>query len=96
MIERVEQGICIFCVKLEHSSMETIWMIEKAAAMGTGDWQLHHNMPTHAPCLEQRFLTKYQITQVIQPLYSPDLVPCDFWLFPKLKITFEKEEISDY
>ena len=20
-----------------------------------------------------------------QPLYSPDLVPCDFWLFPKLK-----------
>ena len=26
-----------------------------------------------------------QVTQVTQPLYSPDLVPCDFWLFPKLK-----------
>ena len=20
-----------------------------------------------------------------QPLYSPDLAPCDFWLFPKLR-----------
>ena len=26
-----------------------------------------------------------QITQVTQPPYSPDLVPCDVWLFPKLK-----------
>ena len=35
MINRVEQGICIkFCIKLEHSYMETIWMIQKAAAMG--------------------------------------------------------------
>ena len=22
---------------------------------------------------------------VTQPLYSPDLAPCDFWLFPKLR-----------
>ena len=22
---------------------------------------------------------------VPHPLYSPDLVPCDFWLFPKLR-----------
>ena len=28
---------------------------------------------------------KLQITAVTQPHYSPDLVPCDFWLFPKLK-----------
>ena len=33
----------------------------------------------------QSFLEKHQLTQVIQPSYSPDLVPCDFWLFPKLK-----------
>ena len=31
------------------------------------------------------FLAKYQITQVTQPPYRPDLVPCNFWLFPKLK-----------
>ena len=35
MTERVEQQICIkFCVKLEHSSTETIRMIQNAAAMG--------------------------------------------------------------
>ena len=35
MTERVEQQICLkFCIKLEHSSMETIWMIQKVAAMG--------------------------------------------------------------
>ena len=28
---------------------------------------------------------KHQITQVTQVPYSPDLVPCDFWLFLKLK-----------
>ena len=33
--EKVEQQICIkFCIKLEHSSVETIRMIQKAAAMG--------------------------------------------------------------
>ena len=35
MTEQVEQQICIkFCVKLEHSSAETIWMIQKATALG--------------------------------------------------------------
>ena len=30
MTESVEQQICIkFCIKLEHSSTETIWMIQK-------------------------------------------------------------------
>ena len=58
-------------------------MTQKAAA---GDWWLHHdNTPTHASCLVLSFLTKRQITQVTQPHYSPDLAPCDFWLFPKLK-----------
>ena len=37
MIEPVEQQICIkFCAKLEHSSKETIQMIQKA--MATGNW----------------------------------------------------------
>ena len=55
MTERVEQRICIqFCVKLEHSSTETIRMTQKAAAMATGDWQLHHdNAPAHASRLVQ-------------------------------------------
>ena len=31
------------------------------------------------------FLANLHITQVCQPPYSPDLAPCDFWLFPKPK-----------
>ena len=31
------------------------------------------------------FFVKHKSTQVTQPRYSPDLAPCDFWLFPKLK-----------
>ena len=35
MTEQVEQQICIkFCIKLEHSSTETIQMIQKAVRMG--------------------------------------------------------------
>ena len=52
----------------------------------SGDWQLHHdNMPAQASCLLQSVLVKHHITQVTQSPYSLDLVPCDFWLFPKLK-----------
>ena len=78
MTEQVEQQICIkFCIKLEHSSMGTIWMIQKTEAMG--DWKLHHdNEPTHASHLMQTFLVKHQVTHLTQPPYSPDLVPCDF------------------
>ena len=39
MTEQVEQLICNkFCIKLEHSSAETIWMTQKALAMG--NWWL--------------------------------------------------------
>ena len=31
------------------------------------------------------YLTKMGIKTVPQPPYSPDLAPCDFWLFPKLR-----------
>ena len=29
--------------------------------------------------------TKMGIKTVLYPPYSPDLAPCDFWLFPKLR-----------
>ena len=36
MTERVEQQICIkFCIKLEHSSVETMSVIQKAMAVGS-------------------------------------------------------------
>jgi hypothetical protein len=32
-----------------------------------------------------KFLANKSITKMDHPPYSPDLAPCDFWLFPKLK-----------
>ena len=51
-----------------------------------GDWILHHNnVPAHTSHLVQQFLAKHGTAQLQQPPYSPDLAPCDFFLFPKLK-----------
>ena len=48
--------------------------------------QLHYdNAPVHSTALVQAFLARHHITQVCQPPYSTDLVPSDFWFFPKLK-----------
>ena len=61
-------------------------MIQKAAVLG--NWWLAASPPQ---CARSRitsraeFLAKHRITQVTQPPYSPDLAPCNFWLFPKLK-----------
>ena len=51
-----------------------------------GNWILHHdNVPAHTSHLVQQFLAKHGTAQLQQPPYSPDLVPCDFFLFPRLK-----------
>jgi histone-lysine N-methyltransferase SETMAR len=50
------------------------------------NWQLHHdNAPAHSSHLIQGFLAKHGIPQVRQAPCSPDMTPCDFWLFPRLK-----------
>jgi hypothetical protein len=52
-----------------------------------GTWQLHHdNAPAHSSQLIQTFLAKYNIPVVRQAPYSSDMAPCDYWLFPHLKI----------
>ena len=40
--------------------------------------------PVHNSILVTDYLTKIGIKTVPQPPYSPDLDPCDFYLFPKL------------
>ncbi|UYV71883.1 hypothetical protein LAZ67_9000872 [Cordylochernes scorpioides] len=50
------------------------------------NWLLHHdNAPAHTSLLVRDFLAKTNTLMMPQPPYSPDLVPCDFFLFPKLK-----------
>ena len=50
------------------------------------DWVLHHdNVPAHTALSIREFLVKKNIPILPHPPYSPDLAPCDFYLFSKLK-----------
>ena len=55
-----------------------------------GDLILHHNdVPTHTSHVVQQFLAKNSTAQLQQLPYPPDLAPCDFFLFPRLKKVLE-------
>ena len=60
---------------------------QKRRASGAGKtWILHHdNAPAHTALSVKQFLVSKEITTLHHPPYSPDLAPCDFFLFPKLK-----------
>ena len=61
-----------------------------------GNWVLHHdNAPAHSSNLEQQFLAKHKIVQLRQPPYSPDIAPCDFWMFSKLKMALKGKRSDD-
>jgi len=54
----------------------------------SGNWILHHdNAPAHRAVTTNEFLVKHNILSLPQPPYSPDLAPCDLFLFPQLKKT---------
>ncbi len=47
---------------------------------------LHQDNATpHTAALTRAFFTKFKIEVLGHPPYSPDMAPCDFWLFPRLK-----------
>ena len=46
---------------------------------------LHDNAPAHKYPTVQEYLKESGLDVLDHPPYSPDLSPCDFWLFPRLK-----------
>ena len=59
---------------------------KRPALFKSGQWYFHQdNAPVHNSILVTGYLSKMGIKTVRHPLYSPDLAPCDFCLFPKLK-----------
>jgi histone-lysine N-methyltransferase SETMAR len=62
----------------------------------TGYWLIHHdNAPAHRSVTTNAFLTKHNIPLLPHPPYSPDLAPCDFFLFPQLKKTMKGRRFDD-
>ena len=59
---------------------------KRPALFKSGQWHFQQdNAPVHNSILVAAYLTKMGIKIVPQPPCSPDLAPCEFWLFPKLK-----------
>ena len=91
MTEWVEQWICSkVCIKLEHSSKETIWMIQKDVAMGNwwlaaSSWQCACSCITSGAVFWQNTI----IIQVTQRPLQPRCGTLWFLAFPKTKITFK-------
>ena len=40
-------------------------------------------------------MAKHKIVQLRQPPYSPDIAPCDFWMFPKLKMVLKGKRFNN-
>ena len=45
----------------------------------------HDNARPHKTKLVKSVLESMKVTELEHPPYSPDLAPCDFWLFARLK-----------
>ena len=45
---------------------------------------LHDNAPAHKSAMVQEYLKESGLDVLDHPPYSPDLSPCNFWLFPRL------------
>ena len=97
MTEQAEQLICIrFCIKLEHSSTETMQMIQEAVAMGNW-WGAASSRQCTCSCITSRavFWRNIKSPRWLSPL-QPRFEALQLLAFPKTKISFEREEISDH
>ncbi|UYV61610.1 hypothetical protein LAZ67_1005533 [Cordylochernes scorpioides] len=60
-----------------------------------GQWKLlHDNAPAHRAIIVQDYLAKHSVSVLPHPPYSPDITPCDFFFFPKLKMTLKGRRFS--
>ena len=68
--------------------LERLWKrVQRVRTDIADDWVLHYNnAPAHTALSVREFLAKKNIPVLPHPSYSPDLAPCDFYLFPKVEL----------
>ncbi|KAG5316088.1 MOS1T transposase, partial [Pseudoatta argentina] len=60
------------------------------------DWSLlHDNAPSHTSLIVRHCLARNRVSVLNHPPYSPDLAPCAFSLFPKLKLKLKGRFFDD-
>ena len=78
-----ELGLRLRCWGFKGVQKEVPW--EEVITLNSGQWHFHQdNAPVHNSILVTDYLTKMGINTVPHPPYSPDIAPCDFWLFSRL------------
>ena len=55
----------------------------------------HDNASAHKVTQTIEYLGTQRVKLMGHPAYSPDLSPCDFWLFPKIKEKLRGKEFQD-
>ena len=73
-------GLGLLCWGFKGVREEIPW--EEASTLQIGSVSFP---PVHNSILFTDYLTKMGIKIIPQPPYSPDLAPCNLWLFPKLR-----------
>jgi transposase len=97
LFEFLEQGRTVN----QHCYLEILARLREAVRRRRSElWPnariLHHdNALAHDTLVVREFLAKKSIMKLGHPSYSPDLAPCDFWLFPKLKTALKVHRFSD-
>ena len=75
-------GLGLLCWGFKGVQEDILW--EEASTLQIGSVTFHQdNAPGYNPIVVTDYLTKMGIKTVRHPPYSPDLAPCDSWLFPK-------------
>jgi hypothetical protein len=68
-------------------SLERKCAVKRTELWRNPNWLLHHdNAPAHMSLKTTEFVTNNNMVIIPHPPYSPNLAPCDFALFPKLKM----------
>jgi hypothetical protein len=69
---------------------------QRSQVFQSGRWLLHHdNAPARTALSIQEFLAEKKIPVVPHPPYSSDLAPCDFFLFPRMKMKLKGRRFDD-
>ncbi|UYV68877.1 hypothetical protein LAZ67_6001411 [Cordylochernes scorpioides] len=61
----------------------------------TTTWKLlNDNVPAYRAIIVQDYLTKHSVSVLPHSPYSPNIAPCDFFFFKKLKMTLKGRRFS--
>ncbi|PNF33206.1 hypothetical protein B7P43_G11690, partial [Cryptotermes secundus] len=78
-----------------HENVEKIREIIKEDRRRTIEEIVELSGVTWSTLSVRQFLTKNGMTPVPHPPYSPDLAPCDFFLFPRMKRDMKGKRFAD-